>query len=124
VTSAPRVLAVDDHPVNLKLVRTLLVGEGFEVRTANNAEEARAAIPGFAPQVVLMDLQMPGMNGYELTRLLKADPATKDIVVLAMTAYAMKGDDALAAEAGCDGYITKPLDTRTLAKTILRYVGR
>lgn len=122
MTERVLVLAVDDHPVNLKLVRTLLVGEGFEVRTAKDAEEARAAIRESAPQLILMDLQLPGMDGYELTRLLKADPQTRDIVILAMTAYAMKGDDARAGAAGCDGYITKPLDTRTLAKTITKYL--
>ena len=90
----------------------LLLGEGYDVRTAGDAEEALAVLATFRPRLILMDLQLPGMDGLELTRRLKADPATRDIVIVALTAYAMKGDEERARAAGCDGYVTKPIDTR------------
>lgn len=117
------ILIVDDNPVNLKLVRVLLTTEGYDVRTATDAEEALEALGTFHPRLTLMDLQLPGMDGLELTRRLKADPATRDIIVLALTAYAMKGDEEKALAAGCDGYIPKPIDTRTLPGVVARYLG-
>jgi len=117
------ILIVDDNPANLKLARVLLSGEGYEVRTAADAEEALSVLKGFSPRLILMDLQMPGMDGFELTRRLKADPATRGIVILALTAYAMKGDEERARAAGCDGYVAKPIDTRALPGLIARYLG-
>jgi len=117
------ILIVDDNAVNLKLMRVLMLGEGYEVRTAVNAEEALTVLAEIAPRLILMDLQMPGMDGLELTRRLKKDPALSRTVIVALTAYAMKGDEAKALEAGCDGYVTKPIDTRTLAATIARHLG-
>jgi len=117
------ILIVDDNPANLKLARVLLTGEGYEVRTAADAEEALSVLKGFSPRLILMDLQMPGMDGFELTRRLKADPATRGIVILALTAYAMKGDEERARAAGCDGYVAKPIDTRTLPGLIARCLG-
>lgn len=117
------ILIVDDNPANLKLARMLLAGEGFEVCTAADAEEALVLLQSFRPRVILMDLQMPGMDGFELARRLKADPATRGIVVLALTAYAMKGDEERAREAGCDGYVSKPIDTRTLPALIARHLA-
>jgi two-component system cell cycle response regulator DivK len=116
------ILAIDDHPVNLKLIRVLLAGAGYEVRTAVDAESALAMLSGFTPRLILMDLQLPGMDGFELTRRLKADPATRGIIIIAMTAYAMKGDQERAHAAGCDGYLSKPLDTRTLIPAIEAYL--
>lgn len=119
------VLIVDDNPVNLKLIRVLMAGEGYEVRTATDAEEAMAVLKTFYPRLILMDIQLPGMDGLELTRRLKAEPTTKDVLILALTAYAMKGDEQKAIEAGCDGYIQKPIDTRTLPGILKGYlVGR
>ena len=112
------ILIVDDSPVNLKLAKVLLTKEGYEVRTAGDAEEALKTLETFKPRLILMDLQLPGMDGLELTRRLKAVPETKNMIILALTAYAMKGDDEKAKAAGCDGYITKPIDTRTLAKLV------
>jgi CheY-like chemotaxis protein len=109
---------VDDNPHNLKLARVLLTGEGYEVRTAADAEEALTVLAGFTPRLVLMDIQLPGMDGLELTRRLKADPARRHIVVVALTAYAMKGDEAKAVAAGCDGYIAKPIDTAALTALV------
>jgi len=118
------ILIVDDNPVNLKLARVLLTSEGYAVRTAQDAAEALALLAAFRPRLILMDIQLPGMDGLELTRRLKADPATRDILILAMTAYAMKGDDEKALAAGCDGYVTKPIDTRAVPSAIAAYLER
>ena len=108
------ILIVDDNPANLKLANVLLAKEGYEIQTAADAEEALKLLETYKPRLILMDIQLPGMDGLELTRRLKADPAMKGIVILALTAYAMKGDDEKAKAAGCDGYITKPIDTQAL----------
>lgn len=115
------VLIIDDNQVNLKLIRVLLTAEGFDIRAAADAEEAQEVLKGFRPYVILMDLQLPGIDGLELTRRLREDPATRDIVIVAITAYAMKSDEASALDAGCDGYIAKPVDTRALPGVIARY---
>jgi len=117
-----KVLIVDDNQVNLKLVTYVVESAGFEVATALDAEKALAALATARPDVILMDLQLPGIDGLELTRRIKADPATRDIAVIAVTAYAMKGDREKALEAGCDDYVTKPIDTRTLPQVIERHV--
>ena len=122
--SSNSVLIVDDTPVNLKLVRVLLSRQGFEVRTASTAEEALEMAPAFRPRLVLADIQLPGMDGLEMTRRLKAAPETRDTVVLALTAFAMKGDEEKAFAAGCDGYITKPIDTRTFPALIRQYLSK
>jgi CheY-like chemotaxis protein len=122
MTGAP-VLIVDDNPTNLKLARVALRDAGFDVRTASDAEEALATLETFHPRVILMDLQMPGMDGFALTRRLKADPARRGIAIVAVTAYAMRGDEEKALAAGCDGYLAKPLDTRTLATLVAHYAG-
>ncbi len=116
------ILIVDDNPANLKLIRVLLTGEGYQVYTAYDSQEALDAIAKKRPRLILMDLQLPGIDGLELTRRLKADPATKDISIVALTAYAMKGDEDKARAAGCEGYITKPIDTRTLPAMVARYL--
>lgn len=118
------ILVVDDNPGNMKLISYLLDLEGYEVKTAANAQLARAMLQTFQPQLILMDLQMPGMDGFALTRILKADPNTSHIVILAVTAYAMKGDEQRALAAGCDGYVTKPIDTRALPALIARLLAR
>ena len=121
---AEPILIVDDNAMNLKLARLTLQAEGYEVWTANNAAEALTVLQTFHPCLILMDLQMPGMDGYELTRHLKTQPATRDIVILAVTAYAMKGDEQKAYEAGCQGYITKPINTRSLPGVISQFLAR
>jgi CheY-like chemotaxis protein len=118
---ADRVLIVDDNATNLKLVAYLVKANGYEVDTAADADAAVAAIAAHRPRVILMDLQLPGVDGLELTRRLKADPATRGISIIAVTAYAMKGDQEKAFEAGCDDYVTKPIDTRALPQLIARY---
>ena len=118
-----RILIIDDTPVNLKLTRILLVSEGYDVRTAADAEEALEVLEKFHPELMLVDIQLPGMDGLELTRRVKSDPRRRDIVVVALTAFAMKGDEQKASEAGCDGYITKPIDTRTLPGRLREYLA-
>jgi CheY-like chemotaxis protein len=118
-----RILIVDDNPVNLKLVRVLLAGEGYEVRTASDAEEALAVLQAFLARLILMDIQLPGMDGLALTRKLKEDPATRDAIILGLTAYAMKGDEERVLAAGCDGYVAKPIDTRTFPALVARYLS-
>jgi two-component system, cell cycle response regulator DivK len=122
--SGAEILIVDDNPVNLKLAHLLLAGEGHSVRTAGDAEEALEVLKVFRPRLILMDIQLPGMDGLELTRRLKADLATRHITVLGLTAYAMKGDEEKILAAGCDGYIPKPIDTRTLPEVISHYLER
>jgi two-component system, cell cycle response regulator DivK len=117
------ILIVDDHPTNLKLARVLLAAEGYEVRTAEDAAQALAVLQNFHPRLILMDIQLPGMDGLALTRRLKADPATRDILIIALTAYAMKGDDERAMAAGCDGYVPKPIDTRTLPAVLAQHLA-
>ena len=117
------ILVIDDNPINLKLLRLTLRVEGYDVQTAVDAEGALAVLASFRPRLILMDLQLPGMDGLELTRRLKASDATRDAIVVAVTAYAMKGDEQRALAAGCDGYITKPVDTRTLGATVARYLA-
>ena len=116
------ILIVDDNAVNLKLARVLLAADGYDVRTAQDADQALAALASCKPALILMDIQLPGMDGLTLTRKLKQDRATRDIVVVAMTAYAMKGDYERAIAAGCDGYVTKPIDTRALAHVIAGFL--
>jgi CheY-like chemotaxis protein len=117
-----RLLVVDDNAMNLKLTEYVLRGQGYDVQTAIDAETALAAIAMRRPQLILMDLQLPGIDGFELTRRLKADEKTAGIIIVAVSAYAMKGDDQRAVSAGCDGYIAKPLDTRGLPAAIDRYL--
>ncbi len=116
------ILIVDDNPANLKLIRVLLESEGYEVRTASDAEEALEALTTLRPRLILVDLQLPGMDGFELTRRLKANPSQHGPVILAITAYAMKGDEQKALDAGCDAYISKPIDTRTLPDIVAAYM--
>ena len=118
------ILIVDDTPVNLKLTRILLVNEGYKVMTAASAEEALELLRGYHPQLILADIQLPGIDGLELTRRIKKNEETRDITVVALTAFAMKGDEQKAVEAGCDGYITKPIDTRSLGARIREHLNR
>ena len=120
--SGEPILIVDDNATNMKLVRILLASEGYDVRTAADAEEALNVLKEFYPRLILMDVQLPGIDGLELTRRLKSDPATQDIMILGLTAYAMKGDKERIIAAGCDGYIPKPIDTRTLPELVAGYL--
>jgi CheY-like chemotaxis protein len=118
------ILVVDDNPTNLKLVADVLAFDGYRVLKASDAEEAQELIRISPPDLILMDIALPGMDGLTLTRKLKSEEKTRDIVVVALTAFAMKGDDAKARAAGCDGYITKPIDTRALSGSVAGYLAR
>src|SRR3981081_3206169 len=118
------VLIVDDNPQNLKLAKVILEAAGYEVKTAIDAEEALKILASSTPSLILMDLQLPRMDGLELTRRLKADPAYHEIIIIALTAYAMKGDDRKAFAAGCDGYISKPIDIDALPRVVAEYLAR
>ena len=118
-----RILIVDDNAINLKLAQVTLRLEGYDVRTASDASEAQQILEGFEPRLILMDIQMPGIDGLELTRRLKADPRTQDIRIVALTAYAMKGDEEKMLAAGCDGYVAKPIDTRALPGVVAGYLA-
>jgi two-component system cell cycle response regulator DivK len=117
------ILIVDDNAANLKLARLLLTAEGHDARTAIDAEQALKLMETFKPGLILMDIQLPGMDGLTLTQKLKADPATREIVIVALTAYAMKGDEERARAAGCDGYIAKPIDVNTLPMQVSQYLA-
>ena len=117
------ILIVDDNPANLKLARLLLTAEGHETRTVTDAEQALKVLETWTPKVILMDIQLPGMDGLELTRRLKADPRTAKIVIIALTAYAMRGDEEKARAAGCDGYVAKPIDVNTLPALIASFIA-
>jgi CheY-like chemotaxis protein len=119
-----KILVVDDNPVNLKLVADLLEFEGYEIVRAMDAEQAQDIIRRSPPALILMDIALPGMDGLTLTRKLKADESTQHIIIVALTAFAMKGDDQKALAAGCDGYITKPIDTRKLPGQVAEYLQR
>jgi two-component system, cell cycle response regulator DivK len=118
------VLIVDDNPMNMKLVRVLLTAEGYQVRTAADALEALDILKEWRPLLILMDIQLPGIDGLELTRRLKADPGTEEIIIIGLTAYAMKGDEGRILAAGCDAYIAKPIDTRTLPDVIATLIEK
>ena len=118
------VLVVDDNATNLKLASNVLESEGYLVLKAGDAEEAQAVIRKQAPNLILMDVALPGMDGLTLTRKLKADPSTRHILIVALTAFAMKGDDQKAFDAGCDGYIPKPIDTRKLPGQVAEMLQR
>lgn len=108
------VLVVDDNPINMKLVSDVLECAGMRVSRAVDAQSAEGILEREIPDLVLMDIGLPGMDGLSLTRKLKADPRLGSMMIVALTAYAMKGDDRKAFEAGCNAYISKPVNTRTL----------
>ena len=112
------VLVVDDTPANQKLLKILLAGEQYDVRVAGNAEEALTVLETFRPQMILMDILLPGVDGLELTRQLRANPRTRDIRILGLTACAMPGDAERVLAAGCDGYLTKPIDVHNFLATV------
>jgi CheY-like chemotaxis protein len=118
------ILVVDDNALNLKLARLLLSMEGYQVRTAERATAALTVLETFHPRMILMDIQLPGMDGLELTRQLRADPQFDDVIILALTAFAMAADEQKAKEAGCDGFVTKPLDTRSLPELVRAYLDK
>jgi CheY-like chemotaxis protein len=121
--TAPLILVVEDNETNQMLTVAILERDGYRVLVASNADEARHHLETESPQVILMDVQLPGEDGLAFTRQLKRDPATSSIPIVAMTAHAMQGDAELAMKAGCSGYIAKPIDTRALGEQVRRYLA-
>jgi CheY-like chemotaxis protein len=117
------IFIVDDNPINLKLAADVLEAAGFSIDRAMDAEQAQVMLTDVVPDLILMDIGLPGMDGLSLARKLKADARFKCVPVIALTAFAMKGDDAKAREAGCEGYITKPIDTRKLAEQVQTFLN-
>jgi CheY-like chemotaxis protein len=119
-----RILLVEDNPMNRRVVQFILKSEGYIVHEAKDGLEALELVKVHLPDLILMDLQLPGMDGFTTTRIIKEDATTKDIPVVALTAYAMRGDAERAVEAGCDGYITKPIDADEFPKLVASYLKR
>jgi two-component system cell cycle response regulator DivK len=115
------ILIIEDNPSNLKLAKICLQKVGYKVMTSATAEEGLELLRSTKPDMILMDLQLPQMDGLQLTSILKKNPQTQDIIIIALTAYAMEGDELRALSYGCDGYISKPFNTRTLATTIKNF---
>jgi len=118
-----RILVVEDNPLNLELVADLLEANDFVVACARTGEEGRRLAREQPPDLILMDLSLPGLDGLAATKALRAELATRHLPIIALTAHAMKGDKELALQAGCDGYLTKPIDTRTFAGEVAGFLA-
>ena len=121
---AATILVVDDNPINLKLVSDLLAFEGYRVLKAEDGEQAAASVEVEPPDLILLDVDLPGIDGLTLTKRLKSDVRTGDIIIVALTAFAMKADRQRAIAAGCDAYVTKPIDTRGLPGQVAELLQR
>ena len=117
------ILVVEDNELNMKLVKGLIKIGKYRMLEAMDAESGIQLIREQRPDLVLMDIQLPGMDGLSATKIVKEDPALKDIPIVALTSYAMQGDEEKALEAGCTGYIAKPIDTRKFLETISQYLN-
>ncbi len=119
-----RILVVEDQPDNRQIIRDMLADTGYEITEAENGEEALAAIANQRPDLILMDIQLPVMDGYAATRRIKTDPTLKSIPVIAVTSYALSGEEKKAREAGCDDYVPKPYSPRQLLAKIRQYLAQ
>ena len=117
-----RILVVEDQEDNRQILRDLLGNAGYEMIEAVNGEESLAAVAKQRPDLILMDIQLPVMDGYEATRRIKADPALKTIPVIVVTSYALSGDENKARAAGCDAYVTKPYSPRQLLAKVKEFL--
>lgn len=117
-----RILVVEDHQDNRRIVRDLLASVGYETIEAASGQTGVALAESLHPDLILMDIQLPEVDGYEATRRIKANPALVDIPIIAVTSYALSGDEALAREAGCDGYVSKPFSPRALLATVRSFL--
>ena len=118
------VLVVEDNAMNMELISDILEAQGYRVVQVMNGTDALKRVPAEGPDLVLMDVQLPGLDGLTVTGILKDDPKTREIPIIALTAHTMRGDEERAREAGCDGYISKPIDTRQLPITIRAFLDR
>lgn len=117
-----RILVVEDTDDNRRILRDLLTSAGFDIIDAEDGEAGVALAAQHRPDLILMDIQLPLVNGYEATRRIKADPDTRHIPVIAVTSYALSGDETKAFEAGCDGYIAKPFSPRNLLAKVREFL--
>jgi CheY-like chemotaxis protein len=116
------ILVIEDNELNMKLVRSLLKMDNYDVIEAIDAEKGMQLARKNHPDLILMDIQLPGMDGLSATKILKADPSLREIPIVALTSHAMEGDDKKALAAGCNGYIAKPIDTKNFLATIQQYL--
>ena len=117
-----RILAVDDQEDNRRILRDLLTSAGYEVIEATTGEDAVAVAETEAPDLILMDIQLPGIDGYEATRRIKANPRLRQIPLIVVTSYALSGDDVKAFSAGADAYVSKPFSPRALLARVREYL--
>jgi two-component system, cell cycle response regulator DivK len=118
-----KVLLVEDQEDNRRIVRDLLTSVGYQVEEAVTGEDGVRLAAEYPPDLILMDIQLPGIDGYEATRRIKANPALRAVPIIAVTSYALSGDDVKAKEAGCDGYVAKPFSPRALLVKIREHLG-
>ncbi|MDR7335465.1 response regulator [Roseateles asaccharophilus] len=121
--ASPRILVVDDNRLNLDLARYVLEADGFIVDEAQHVDEAWARLRAQRPDLLLVDIQLPGTDGLTLVRAVKATPGLDDLPCIAFTAYAMQGDELRFRTAGCDGYLSKPIDVHRFAAAVRFYLG-
>jgi two-component system cell cycle response regulator DivK len=117
------ILVVEDQEDNRRILRDLFASAGYDLIEAESGEEALAALGAQRPDLILMDIQLPVMDGYEATRRIRSDPALKSIPIIAVTSYALAGDEAKALAAGCNAYVTKPYSPRALLAKVREYLG-
>ncbi len=117
-----QILVIEDHEDNRRILRDLLTSAGFDVVEATTGEDGVALAETHRPDLILMDIQLPGLDGYEATRRIKANPTLRQIPVIAVTSYALSGDEAKAKEVGCDGYVAKPFSPRALLAKVREYL--
>ena len=117
------VLIIEDNALNMKLVRSMLKLAHYQVLEAKDAEDGILAAREHTPDLILMDIQLPGIDGLDATKILTNDPKLKHIPVVALTSYAMQGDEEKAISAGCSGYIAKPIDTRNFLDILTGYLN-
>jgi len=118
-----RILLVEDDFMNMRLAQHILEGEGYTVLKAATAHEALTQVEAILPDLILMDVQLPDMDGLTVVRMLRENTLTKNIIILALTAYAMKGDKERMLRMGCDDYISKPIDVQGFINTVRRFLG-
>ena len=122
MTPPLKILIIEDNPLNMELATDLLSAAGYEVLQATTAERGIQVAMSLLPDLILMDTSLPGMDGLQATKVLKADAATRRIPVISLTAHAMKGDEETALAAGALAYVTKPIDTRTFVTTVAAFL--
>ena len=121
--TAETILIADNNPSNVQLIKLALDGHGYDIRTASNSVKTIKILKEFQPKLILMEIELPGIDGLELTRRLKDDPKYHNITIVAVTACGMKGDKEMAMSAGFDGYISKPIDFDTFDQTVADYLN-